>query len=364
MRIPGHKLKLAAIPALLMASTGANAQIEEITVTAQKREQSLNEVPISISAFDQDKLNDANLTDVSAAIKYTPGVTGAGAGVASTTWRVRGIGTIDWNVSSEPAVAVFMDDAYIGRNTIASTSFFDLERVEVLRGPQGTLFGRNASAGAINLVTRKPEFATTAELGIALGNEGQQRYRFIGNVADEGKAAFRLAYQGSEWEGIQTNTVNGADMTRNDTSFRLSGLFTPVDSLEILVSLHQTEYETTLPLSHNVDLATLLDLPGAGENVPTEMGNDSPAFETTEAKGANLRINWDINDSMTLTSITDWRDWDYRYDVDVDAIGIFFPIDLEPALPGAIVANGPAAFDQNPQFGDNLSQEFRPERQH
>ena len=146
-----------AILAILAATICplASAQIlEEVIVTAQKRAQSINDVPVAISAFSQQQMELANTHDVTSLIAYAPGVSGSSSGVASNGWRIRGIGTNDWSVSSEPAVGVYLDDAYVGRNITATTSFFDVERIEVIKGPQGTLFGRNDPCSRTSFVDR------------------------------------------------------------------------------------------------------------------------------------------------------------------------------------------------------------------
>ena len=110
------------------------------------------------------------VNNVTALIPMVPGLTGTSYGIVTNTWAIRGISTNDWTIGSEPSVGVFFDDAYIGRNILSTGAFYDVERIEVVKGPQGTLFGRNAAAGAISIVSNKPGNETAFSLGLAVGD--------------------------------------------------------------------------------------------------------------------------------------------------------------------------------------------------
>ncbi len=238
--------------------------IEEVTVTAQKREQSINNVPISISALDEKLLKDAGLSDVTTLISYVPGLNGSVSGLITNSWNIRGIGTNDWSVGSEPAVAVFLDDAYIGRNVMASASFFDVERVEVLKGPQGTLFGRNASAGAINIITNKPDERNSLYLAYGGGNEGTRRVEVTGNWAASDTFGLRLAVLDRSLEGIQTAVNTGEELYHDDTAVRLTARWDASENVEVLLSGHYNKAKSNRTRPHNPGLADLFGLPGGG----------------------------------------------------------------------------------------------------
>jgi iron complex outermembrane receptor protein len=178
--------------------------LEEVLVTAQKRQQSLQEVPIAISAVSGELLEQTGVNTITEIIPMVPGLSGADYGLATNSWAIRGIGSNDWTIGSEPSVGVFVDDAYVGRNIFATSTFFDINRIEVVKGPQGTLFGRNAAAGAISLITNTPGDENEWRLGVAVGDEGQQRYEVVGNWAVSDTFALRLAYQHQEWDGMWT----------------------------------------------------------------------------------------------------------------------------------------------------------------
>lgn len=148
-------------------------RLEEVVVTAQKRQESVQDVPIAISALKGDTLDALGATEVTDINLFVPGLSGITYGVGTNTWAIRGISTNDPSVGSEPSVAVFLDDAYVGRNVFATDGFFDVARIEVAKGPQGTLYGRNASAGAISIISNKPGDENSLALRLAGGKEGQ-----------------------------------------------------------------------------------------------------------------------------------------------------------------------------------------------
>ena len=205
--------------ALIFVAVGAQAQstapdaprtVDEIVVTAQKRTQSLQDVPIVVTAVNAQQLQDAGVRDIKDLTVVTPGLTVTTTGSnTSTTARIRGVGTVGDNVGLESSVGVVIDGVYRPRNGVAFGDLGDLERIEVLKGPQGTLFGKNTSAGVINILTKRPEFQVGANSEITVGN-----YDAVGAslsltgpiVAD--KIAGRLFLAGRARDGIY-NVVGG-----------------------------------------------------------------------------------------------------------------------------------------------------------
>ena len=168
---------------IAMALCGtAVAEIEEITVTAQKREENVQDVPISVSTFSDDFFTRSNVNTLRDMARYAPNLTlPQSSTIANQRIIMRGVGSVG-NSAIEPTVAVFIDGVYYPRPSSIVGSMTDLERAEVLRGPQGTLFGRNASMGALNIVTKNPT------------NEHEGRISF-GYGDYDGKACFRLYQQ-------------------------------------------------------------------------------------------------------------------------------------------------------------------------
>ena len=333
-----------------------------IIVTAQKRDQALNDVPLAISAVGGETLEAAEISSVTALIPYVPGLTGSATGIATNVWNIRGIGTNDFTVGSEPAVAVFLDDAYIGRNVNATTAFYDVERIEVVKGPQGTLFGRNASAGAINVITRKPENRTYAKLGFGYGNDSQTDINFVGNVAVSDAFQLRLAYNHEDFRGVQFAEGPNGNYFADSDAARLTAKIEPSPFTTILLSGHFSDAQSNRTGLHNAGLAAVAGLPGAGDPFADRISLDSLSFEDARVRGANLRITQELTDDISLTSISDWRSWDYSFSQDLDGIGVALPVDLGDIFfgaPGTIVTFGPPRFFQPNVSAETISQELR-----
>ena len=141
-------------PPVLAAET--EASLEEIIVTAQRREQGLQDVPIAITALTAAFLSERQIFDTESLSQYTPSLHIFAEQTGSEFYTIRGIGRANEDLASDSGAAVFIDDIYVPRQGAANLALFDVERVEVLRGPQGTLWGKNATGGAINIITRKP----------------------------------------------------------------------------------------------------------------------------------------------------------------------------------------------------------------
>jgi iron complex outermembrane receptor protein len=307
--------ELATLAAVLLAqSLPAAAQLEEVVVTAQKRAESVQDVPVAISAMSEELIADTGVDNLTQVLPMLPGVTGSTAGISTNAWAIRGISTNDWSTGSEPSVAIYIDEAYVGRNALATGAFFDLERIEAVNGPQGTLFGRNAAAGAIIMTTNKPADENSLRLGVGAGDEGQEEYDVVGNLAVSDNAALRLAYHGTRLEGVWDDVAIGEEGFREEDSFRLSGRFTPSDTFEALLTLNYGTQETNMGGVYNPQLSTV----EPGEEFPDKIASSTRNREENDTEGASLRLIWDLSDSVTLTSITDARSYDYDYLQDVD----------------------------------------------
>ena len=143
-------------PSLVMAQS-EDRVIEEVVVTATKRAQSAQDVPIAISAFDDEMIEDHDIVSIKNLESLTPGLNIAQSDASRTRVRIRGIGSRKFDVGSEGSVGVFVDEIYMPRFSGIEFTLLDLERIEVLKGPQGTLFGRNTTGGAVSLISKGPE---------------------------------------------------------------------------------------------------------------------------------------------------------------------------------------------------------------
>ena len=227
---------LLGVSVLALASSAVLAQsLDEVVVTAQKRSQSAQDVPISINAISGDAIARAGVTDVNGIVDLVPGLNSRSDGPTQTVFAMRGVGTNAFGVGVDGSVGVFVDDVFIGHPVLVNTSFFDVERVEVVKGPQGTLFGRNTSAGAISAVSKKGEMGSTYyDAQVGFGNEGQRRYQFIANISSSDNFAIRLAGRVQERDGTFQNTTTGNELNNVDNQiFRLVASFNPSDKTAV-----------------------------------------------------------------------------------------------------------------------------------
>lgn len=227
---------------LLAVSGAAGAQaIEEIIVTAQKREQSLQDVPISISTFTGEFLEDSGIDTLQQLGQYTPSLSLAfSSQLANNRIVLRGVGSVG-NSAIEPSVAVFVDGIYIPRPSSVIGTLTDLEIVEVLRGPQGTLFGRNASMGALNIRTRKPGDEFSGDIRASYGNYNHVQVAGALSGAFSPEIAGRVAFQYSDRNGYGENsfTENGSDSDVGkweDGSVRGKLFFEPAPDLDVTLT--------------------------------------------------------------------------------------------------------------------------------
>ena len=184
-----------------------------VTVTTQKVEQSIQDVPIAVSAFDESALEKMQLTGGPDLLKAIPNSAFTAGNFGGFNFRVRGIGNDAVAQSSDAGVGVHQNDVPLGANRLLEAEFFDMERVEVLRGPQGTLYGRNATGGVFNAITAKPVLEEwRGNATVTIGNYGTLKYRGMINVPIGDKIAVRLAGNKLERDGYATNTVTGEDI--------------------------------------------------------------------------------------------------------------------------------------------------------
>ena len=285
-------------------------------------------------------------------------VTGSTYGITTNSWAIRGVTTNDWSSGSEPSVAVYIDEAYIGRNSFATSSFFDIASLEVLRGPQGTLFGRNSAAGAITLQTNKPAMEDSLQLGLGVGNEKQYDYNLVGNASLSDSFAMRLAYHGTRLEGVWEDVENSEDLYRDEDAVRLSALWAINDRLDAFLSLNYGDQEFNGNAPYNPGISTVKP----GQEFPDDVAWERPNKEKNETWGATLRLDWELSDAMTFTSISDARKADYFYDGDQDGSNNGAAVDaaVAAAIGASTITGGVSLeFKQDDTEYETFSQEFR-----
>jgi iron complex outermembrane recepter protein len=208
------------------------AGVEEIIVTGQKKEERLQDVPIAISAFSMEDLDAQKIEGGFDLLKAIPNVTFSKTNFTSYNFQIRGVGTQSISAASDPGVAVSFNNIAVIQNRLFEQEYLDIERVEVLRGPQGTLYGRNATAGVINVISHRPELETwAAEIDMEIGNYQAQRLRGLVNIPFGRSVAMRAAFAMTDREGYTYNAgtdhqVDGRDLWTG----RLSLAWQPSDA--------------------------------------------------------------------------------------------------------------------------------------
>jgi len=217
------------------AGDGADSgTVQALIVTAQKREENIQDVPIAMSAFTQEDLTRSQVAGGPDLITQVPNMTFTKTNFSSYSIQLRGIGTQAISATVDPAVAVAFNNTPFIRNRFFEQEFYDLQRVEVLRGPQGTLYGRNATAGVVNLISAKPKFTYEAKLSADVGNYSSHRIEGMLNIPlAEDKVALRIAGAWTKREGYSTNELTSKAIDGRDLwSTRVSLRFTPTDKLD------------------------------------------------------------------------------------------------------------------------------------
>ena len=313
--------------------------LEEVVVTAQKREQNLQDVGISITSLSGDQLNALGYTSTADIIAQTPSMRMLAFSPSLTVFNIRGVSQNDFADHYEPPVAVFVDEAYISSQGSVNSLLFDVERVEVLRGPQGTLFGRNATGGLIHFIRRKPTTTPEGYAQVTLGQYAQTNGELaIGGPLSE-RVSARLAAAVVRNNGWLENRI-GDDLNRNrDFGYRLQLDFKATDSTDLLLNLHG---------SHNDDLsggfshsALYPNADGLGVVVPADQnyygtcnGCDLLGYRNTgdvwhqaydrigflkrDINGVTLKITSEFS-RATFTSISDYLHTSKSFGSDSDA---------------------------------------------
>lgn len=314
-------------------SSIATAQIEEIVVTAQKRAENIQDVPISISAFSGDFLKDSGIYSLQDLGLYTPNLSlSQSSQVANQRIMIRGVGSVG-DSAIEPSVAVFIDGVYYPRPSAVVGSLSDIEIIEVLRGPQGTLFGRNASMGALNIKTARPSEELEADMRGSYGNF--DALRLSGSISNSlsqqtsGRLSFHYADRGGWGENTFTGAGNDDDFGDwQDMGVRGKLNFTPSEMLDINITMDYSQVEnqsgvievkadTVLP-AYLRTLSTVLNPTGPAQGGPIPktantfdglVHQDHRDTADDEQWGGILDIAWTLGDH-TVRSLTSHRRWE------------------------------------------------------
>ncbi len=247
---------LAAYTPLLTHAQASN-QDGEVVVTANKISQSALKVGASLSAVSADDIREKGVSDAKALTDLMPNTQISQGGNSSVVVNIRGIENTNTTALGEPAAAFHIDGIYLGRMSGAGSAFYDIERVEVLRGPQGTLYGRNANAGVVNVITKAPSNRREGALSVELGNLGQKRFDGMFNLPVNEALALRAAFSTNRRDGFsETKTATNGFTQNQDSihtdSFRLQGLLKFSSQTSLNLSYDQSTNKTTGPNYYNL----------------------------------------------------------------------------------------------------------------
>jgi iron complex outermembrane recepter protein len=305
----------------------AMAQVDVITVTSQKREQTLQDTPVSVAVVTGEQLEQSQIRDAADLQTLVPALRVSEFATSSNTeFNLRGIGTSSFNPGLEPSVGVFIDGVYRPRSGSAINDLMSVERVEVIRGPQSTIFGRNTPAGVVSVITMAPDFDFNYAGEVTVGNYGMRQARgtVTGPLSDN--MAFRIDGNIHQNDGY-IEVADGREANNRDRmSFRGQLLFNPSDNTEVKIiadwgNLDENCCAAPFGFYDPIDLAALVGLGGTA--IPADPnGGDRIAIDgdlNTEltTQGISAQVEHDF-DGFTLTSITAFRQYDEDQTFDAD----------------------------------------------
>ena len=339
--------------------TAAAAQGNDIIVTARRRSESAQDIPLAVSVLDAKQLDETGAFNVNRLQQLAPTLQFYSSNPRNTAVNIRGLG-VPFGLTSdgfEQGVGIYVDDVYYSRVASATFDFLDVAQIEVLRGPQGTLYGKNTTAGAINIQTNQPTFDFEGRAEVSVGNYNFQQARLAVSGPVSETVAARIAFSGTSRGGTIRNVTTGENIQSLDNiGLRAQLLWEPTSDLKIKLvgdynrqdavccgSVFVGTGATQRPL--NRQFAAL----AAAQNYAPPSANpfdrltdlDSNLNAGNVIAGAALKITWDVGPG-TFTSVSAWRYWDWKPENDRDFTGL------------SIVA-----LSQNPSQQDQYTQEFR-----
>ncbi len=315
-----------AVPAVDQTAGPDTAEIGEIIVTAQKREERLQDVPAAVSAIGGDALQERNITNLIDIQTLVPNLN-IQQRESSGAVTIRGIGFDVLNPGAEGSVAVHTDGVVAARPAAALVGLYDLSRVEIARGPQGTLYGRNATGGALNIITRKPTRTPEGYVNLTVGNyDAISIEGAIGGPLTSNLAA-RVAFRTEDRDGFGTNLFDGSDIEDlNTRAFRAQLAFDPTDTLSFVLSYDYFRERDNAFVQHYGGPVTGVcsircGINNGGQVSPDErdVNQNTPSSNRRKYQTLALTGTLDLSDDVRLTSITGYRDGMNFWRGDLDA---------------------------------------------
>ncbi len=375
---PFSRLALAAAVAAVFPSVPSLAQglvLEEVVVTARRRAESLQETPVAVTALDQSALREAGVRNLADLNQLTPSidVATANGNAPLANVYIRGVGQRNSGANIDSGVGIYIDDVYLGRPDGALLDLNDVQSVQVLRGPQGTLFGKNTTGGALVFTTNKPVEEFEGSVGMRVGNYDRLDADFVLNVPLTDSLWTRLSGVTRNRDGYIDNRFDGEEYLDEDRqSLIWQTRWTATDDLTLDLNVNWAETDQTMrpqkcrlvPGAEGWQAALFDSLaiqPSTGKTVDdfcaesAEVGDENTVISDlggeyyAKNEGVSLTAEWSLSDDMTLKSISAWRGTEATQNDDLDSIGIPFLHRTNTVHP---IYNSPAETDQ-------YSQEFQ-----
>ena len=347
-----------AVPQVAFSQSSA---LEEVIVTAERRAQDAQDVPIALTIIGGSEISPSGISSISDVALKTPNLTFTQFNIGEPQLFLRGLGTTIDSAGADPTVSVFIDDVYVGRSAGATSDLYDLERIEVLRGPQGTLYGRNVTGGAISIVTKRPSNEFEAKLGVTVGNYGLTVLRGLVDGPIGGNLAGNLSFSKRDRDGYAYSNRSGQELDDAD-NFSLRGklLWDISDNTELLLGF---DYSTDDNNGQCRNL-TKLDNPAGDHNaggvfvpvlqqIKADTNSEDPRtcamtieqYAERDVFGLSARLQMEFTNGLSLTSITAYRELEYSW---LQELG---GLDSPPNLL--------SVEDNEGDDADQISQEFR-----
>ena len=356
---------------LVLAQEGA---LEEVIVTARKREESLQETPVAVTALSADALRDAGVRNLADLNQIAPNieVSSANGTAPLANIYIRGVGQRNTGPNIDSGVGIYIDEVYVGRPDGALLDIYDIQSVQVLRGPQGTLFGKNTTGGALVFTTNRPIDEFEASVGGRLGNYDRADGNFMVNLPVTDSLWTRLTGSTVNSDGYIKNVYDGDKYMNEDRQNLVwQTRYVPQESITLDLNLNwaQTEQnarpQKCVPVpgykGWQAELFNILAIePSTGRILDdfcqdaADVGDANTVISdlggkySAKNKGASLTANWDINEDISLKSITAWRYTDAEQDDEIDHTGIPFLHRTQTVSPQG-----------KPRKTDQYSQEFQ-----
>lgn len=325
------KFLMASVAVCAMAPAGAWAQsvkteedpsvIQEVVVTAQRRTETLQDVPLAVSALDGAAIAARGLTDVRDLLSLTPGATFSAINAAEPVLSIRGISSGGEGAASDAGALMMIDGEVIARDFLRGAPVYDVERVEVLRGPQGTTYGRNATAGVFHVISRKPKGEPSAEATVEIADYDSVTINAAGDAVLGAATAARLALHYQKRDGYTEDALTGRDIDYRDSlAGRLTLSHKFGEDVNLVVRLHTSRerHGDTGPLKSYDPTKTLLSPPFAAAPI-TEPSTDPYKVLTTpgsyfkrNVSGASIELTAPVG-ALSLTSLTAFRHGDNHF---------------------------------------------------